>query len=227
MKKVTSLLLVFVLFFCSSVGIYAESGNERTVYDTKAKMLADRFFADSFAVYDSNGADITAEFYAAITPKYQNMDYMGIAEYFMEYAKYAECISVEPASPLRSSRDTVTVTRGFVENVDDLRHGWENHNIIHGTVSLTYVVNSNEGEILSARKPSVVDIDLFHHYGDLIPEIEVSGKTAEISSDRQSATFSFDVYAFMRVYSEIYPEAGDMNLAYEYEASFSFTEYAP
>ena len=50
--------------------------------------------------------------------------------------------------------------------VDDEIHGYARHNQFYGTVVLNYVVNSSEGEIISASTPTITLADLNRHYGD-------------------------------------------------------------
>ena len=231
MKKYVSFCLALLLIFCFSSIAYAD--NELSSFASSSGRyaeIASMFFTKQYTLYGKTGNDITSDVYDEITPLYESGRYEAVIEYLFQNIGYAEHITTETlpsTSGLNSSSDTIRVTRDFYQVVDDQEHGFQNHNAIFGTVVLTYVVNSNQGEIIRASLPNVTARDLFHYYGDLEPRMSVSGRSASISSDNQSVTFSFTVSGTLEVQSEdIAPEINAFNLAYSYSADFSFTEYA-
>ena len=115
--------------------------------------------------------DITDAFYAALTSEYENKNYSAILTYLQQHVSYAEATEtvITPIAPinsksvLRSSYDNIRVTKDFYKVVDDEIHGYARHNQFYGTVVLNYVVNSSEGEIISASTPTITHADLNRH----------------------------------------------------------------
>ncbi len=227
-------LIVSILFFCSlSVGTYAMGMTDEDCFqNANSRLIVDRFFSKQFTVYGKNGENITDEFYATLTAEYENGNYDVVLNYLQEYVSYAEAtekivtpiVAADGVVSPRSSHDNVSVIRSFYKMVDDEVHGYSDHNVIAGDAKLDYVVNSNEGTIVSASAPTIQWIELQYMYGDLPPTVTVSNRRATVASNSLSATFSFHVDASIYVQSIIYPEVNPMGLAYRYSADFSFTE---
>lgn len=233
MRKIVSICIVFLLIACMSTGTLATGdSSSKSIQEQKYAALVESFFTKQYTVYGLNGEDITESFYDILRPKYQSGDYAAIIIYLQQNVSYAEA-TVKEITPimtkdgLRSSYDNIRVTRDFYQVVDDEIHGWEGHNAIDGEVVLNYVVNSNEGEIVSASAPTITSVDMRQHFGELAPEITVSNRRATVAANKLYAVFSFHVHAYQHVQDSTDPGVEIMNIAYEYNADFSFTEYAP
>ena len=236
MKKVVSLVFTFLLVGCIAVNAYATSGFDgKTQQDLESEAMVYRLFSKQYTVYGKNGVDITDAFYAALTSEYENKNYSAILTYLQQHVSYAEATEtvITPIAPinsksvLRSSYDNIRVTKVFYKVVDDEIRGYASHNQFYGTVVLNYVVNSNEGEIISASTPTITLADLNRHYGDGTPTITVSNRRAVVASNKLYATFSFHLLGEIQVVSDIYSEIDAFGIAYRYNADFAFTEYAP
>ena len=105
-------------------------------------------------------------------------------------------------------------------------HGFTGRNIIDGQVELRYVVNSNEGEIISASKPNILYVRLYYQHGELENSAEASQERVSISSDKSRAVFSFHVHGMEYIQDSTDIGTTLLGLAYQYEEDFSFTEYA-
>lgn len=225
MKKISSVLLVVLIVLLTGTALADQPSSQ---LDERNVRFVERLFSKTYSIYDNLGREITAEFYDCTTAMYQNGEYNSIIEYLLQNVSYAEFVTKETSTSAtrsvgRSSHDNVKVIRDFYKIVDDLNHGLVRQNVIYGTVVLSYVVNSNQGEIISVSNPNVTEADLQYWYGDGTPSVSVSNKSAAISPDKFSATFSFTVNGKIVIESATNPEVN--GIAYRYEADFAFTEY--
>lgn len=233
MKKIISIGLSILFVLCMSSIAYAENDTApvKRLQSEEDAAIASMFFNKQYVIYDKNGGDITNTFYAAITPMFYSGNYAGVMDYFQENARHAEAITKDTTpvltkSGLRSSHDNVRVVRDFIRSVDDVVHGFTGRNIIDGQVELRYVVNSNEGEIISASKPNILYVRLYYQHGELENSAEASQERVSISSDKSRAVFSFHVHGMEYIQDSTDIGTTLLGLAYQYEEDFSFTEYA-
>lgn len=223
MKKLLCLSLALCMVLLCAPIVHAETGETDEPLEVNTKVV-DRFFEKDFKVFDREGVEITEEFYAAVTEPYQRGDYVFVYTYLKEHVHYAEAREVW-VSGARASRQTVRVTRDVYAVVDDEIHGYAEWNSILGYADLTYIVDTNQGEIVSASTPVVRELELSHQHGDAEPTFTVTNKRAKVASDKLSADFSFHVKAEEMVRADWADGVNQMQLAFRYQSDFDFTEY--
>lgn len=234
MKKLLSTLLVMSLI-CA--GFLVGNAENRTIEPIKNVGMFDRLYSKQCTLFNRAGEDITSDFYKATTASYLAKNYEAVLAYLKQHVYYAECFEEVPPmnrDSLVSIQDDCNADNlevraiewWFLKHVDDENHGYSNHNIIEGDAYLEYTVNTTTDLIVSAKKPVITRVELVYPYGDLLPDITVTNRRAQVFGGGTHASFLFHVHADYLVYSYIYPDVNDLQITYSYNADFEYTVHA-
>lgn len=227
MKKVSIITLCLFIVLCSCVSTFAEPIQGSRASDSYSKQIdfVNDLFSRNYTVLDKNGNDVTFSFYSAITPMKDSGNYDGIIDYIKSnsYEGYAVEV-VNKHLNTRARTETVTLNESHWRYVDDLVHGYSNHNIIYYDIQMTYEIDNDADLILSASKPIVSGYDLTQYYGDLSARLILENRAYSIAGNNRSVTYSFRIRAYMAVYSNIYPEINFAALSYYYQLDESITK---
>ena len=227
MKKVSIITLCLFVVLCSCVSTFAEPIQGSRASDSYSKQIdfVNDLFSRNYTVLDKNGNDVTSSFYSAITPMRDSGNYVGIIDYITgnSYEGYAVDV-VDRNFNTMARTETVTLNEFHWKYVDDLIHGYSNHNVIFYDIQMTYEIDHDANLILSASKPIVSGYDLKEYYGDLSARLMLENRAYSIAGNNRSVTYSFRIRAYMAVYSNIYPEVNMAGLAYYYQIDESITK---
>ena len=224
-KRFVSLAMIFTMMLAMYVPVYAEDIN--TLSESQQDAI-DMLFEHNYTILSISGEDISSYFYETYESAYLRGDYATIQRYLYNSASrafYEETCANTPNARARYE----DFTKYYFEQVyvDDINHGWDEHNTLIYYAEGEYTVDNMTGEIVEAEDPTIYDITLVYHYGELEPVFDTSERSAEIASNGLSVTFRIDIFAGLVFQGGDY-ESGIMNgdcFIYYHEAEF--VAYAP
>lgn len=219
MKKMLCIILAVAL--CACTPVYAGEIGQIDMNNptTGEHMWVERFFEYEYVFIDFNGNDITSVFYQRMMPAYNIGDYEMIAEYYIANVDYAEYVEVESISP-NGNIVLVTKIRSDAILVDELNHGFDNHNYFVYEARLKYRYDAEEDIIVRGYDPEVYDYTLSAWYGNNEPEVSISNESYVVASDGSEIQYEFSFEGEIHVNTDgWYEEVDDMNLAYSYEGT--------
>lgn len=219
MKKMFCAILAVIFCFCTPV--YAlEIGPIVEINPVNANYAwVERLFEHDYIFIDFGGNDITADFYQSTTPAYNIGDYATVAEYYIANVDYGEYIETESVS---INGNIVVVTKIRSDNilVDDLNHGFENHNYFFYDARLRYRYDAEEDIIVGGYDPDVYYYGLSHWHGNDEPDVSISGESYVVEPDGSGIQYEFDFDGSILVNTDgWYEDVDDIGIAYRYEGT--------
>lgn len=219
--KLFSLLLVSVI--CLSASVYAIDGSASAVSGEviSGNTMIDELFAKPFTLWNSEGKDITEEFYELMTPAYRMGDYATINEYVRDNVDQTKCVERAPYQPhVDEDLELITAHKANTIEITDIDSGRENNRFQY-VVRVQYYYSAKRDIITDAMTPTMMEdkYGFFNDFGDPDPTIKVTGLKCTVATSGAYLTCSFNYDISFRVYVEGDPAAS--SLRYRYKGSTS------
>lgn len=154
-KTIISLFLSVCMCFSMTVGVSASNENvaDAPLYTSYTDFCDDYYSSHQlYRVYDKNGADISAFYYATTVAWYEDNNIAAIYEYMIENVSRYQKIEVIGNINAKGAIQTVTKTETFVGFVDNSTIS--DFEIVY-TLSGTFTYNVNTGKIASYYSPTI------------------------------------------------------------------------
>ena len=153
--KLFSLFLVSVI--CLSASVYAIDGSASAVpteVTAGQKRMVEDLFQREFTIWNTEGEDITEEFYRTMRPAYRMGDYATIVEYLDENFKRAEAPMHNGPYSTYADEDTVYVLMRFSDKLDvrDTETGRYNNEIFYNFYA-PYEYRESTNQIVDCYEP--------------------------------------------------------------------------
>lgn len=197
--KLFSLLLVSVI--CLSASVYAIDGSASAVpteVTAGQKRMVEDLFQREFTIWNTEGEDITEEFYRTMRPAYRMGDYATIVEYLDENFKRAEAPMHNGPYSTYADEDTVYVLMRFSDKLDvrDTETGRYNNEIFYNFYA-PYEYRESTNQIVDCYEPYYLNASFHTHFDDCVDwECTHGGDSFSDIRVRRASSGAYANYSF-------------------------------